>query len=253
MISFKINQILHIMKSATVLNRIVALFCSTFLYKELSIFTKHNKPFCFCILVFLLMCFFIFKFYKDKPLEHCRSPPTPFDFIKFQKSNGGIKVKNYRSSDYAANKYSDGIVYRFSNKTVEVTLQDYLMENPHKTEEDFKELKRLSDEMFKEQVKRENADSYHCVSSEEIEDIAFQNQSLIDDYIEKLDKRYSYEALKQLFQSGILTDTQKRRFVLYIFKGLSLRQIAELEGTSHQAIHKSIIYCTKKLKNIFNL
>ena len=41
-------------------------------------------------------------------------------------------MKNYRDSDYAANKYASGIVYRFANKTVTVTVEDYLKENPGK-------------------------------------------------------------------------------------------------------------------------
>ena len=50
-------------------------------------------------------------------------------------------MKNYRNSDYAANKNSKGIVYRFANQTIEITLEDYLRENPDKNEADFTELK----------------------------------------------------------------------------------------------------------------
>lgn len=50
-------------------------------------------------------------------------------------------MKNYKDTDYAINKYSDSIVYKFANKTLEINLKDYLKENPNKTEEDFKPLK----------------------------------------------------------------------------------------------------------------
>lgn len=50
-------------------------------------------------------------------------------------------MKNYKNSDYAQNKFSDGIVYRFADRIVEITLKDYLGENPDKTVEDFMELK----------------------------------------------------------------------------------------------------------------
>lgn len=46
-------------------------------------------------------------------------------------------MKNYRKSDYALNKYRKGIVYKFADGIVEVTLEDYLRENPDKTETDF--------------------------------------------------------------------------------------------------------------------
>ena len=54
-------------------------------------------------------------------------------------------MKNYQSTDYAVNKNADGIVYRFAYQTIEVTLDDYLRENPGKTAADFAELKALSD------------------------------------------------------------------------------------------------------------
>lgn len=54
-------------------------------------------------------------------------------------------MQNYRKSDYAINKNSPNIVYRFHNEIIEITLEDYLKENPDKTEHDFAELKALSD------------------------------------------------------------------------------------------------------------
>ena len=46
-------------------------------------------------------------------------------------------MKNYKDSDYALNKYSEGIVYKFADRIVEITLSAYLTENPDKTAEDF--------------------------------------------------------------------------------------------------------------------
>jgi len=66
-------------------------------------------------------------------------------------------VKNYRDSDYAVNKFSKGIVYRFDDETIEITLEDYLRENPDKTEEDFLRLKAISDEIFLEEIRLETA------------------------------------------------------------------------------------------------
>ena len=44
---------------------------------------------------------------------------------------------NYRKNDYAANKYSPNIVYRFNDEIIEISLEDYLEENPDRTEQDF--------------------------------------------------------------------------------------------------------------------
>lgn len=45
-------------------------------------------------------------------------------------------MKNYKNNDYAANKYSPNIVYRFGNGTVEITLEKFLADNPNMTPED---------------------------------------------------------------------------------------------------------------------
>ncbi len=68
-------------------------------------------------------------------------------------------MKNYKDSDYALNKFSEGIVYRFADRIVEITLEDYLAESPGKTAEDFLELKALSDEIYHQQVTHENRTS----------------------------------------------------------------------------------------------
>ena len=54
-------------------------------------------------------------------------------------------MRDYRKSDYAINKYSPNIVYRFHDEIVEVSLEDYLKESPDKTAQDFTKLKALSD------------------------------------------------------------------------------------------------------------
>lgn len=108
-------------------------------------------------------------------------------------------MKNYKYSDYALNKYSENIVYRFQNERIEISLKDYLSENPDKTEEDFKELKMLSDEMFHEQVKKDYNQTRLNSPLEYFENIVENSNCLLEDeYIEKLDKYYSKKALKAL-------------------------------------------------------
>ncbi|MEL7565576.1 MAG: hypothetical protein AAGU27_11905 [Dehalobacterium sp.] len=81
------------------------------------------------------------------------------DFTKIQSSEER-NMKNYKDSDYALNKYSEGIVYKFADCVrLEITLEDYLAENPGKTTEDFQELKDLSDEIYHRQVVHEHRTS----------------------------------------------------------------------------------------------
>ena len=73
-------------------------------------------------------------------------------------------MRNYKDSDYALNRYSQGIVYKFSDGIVEITLEDYLRDNPDKTEEDFAKLKALSDEIYYQQDRQEYRVSHLDVS-----------------------------------------------------------------------------------------
>ena len=79
-------------------------------------------------------------------------------------------MRDYRKSDYAINKYSPNIVYRFHDEIVEVSLEDYLKENPDKTAQDFTKLKALSDEIYYEQDRAESAQTRKDVSIHGLEE-----------------------------------------------------------------------------------
>ena len=79
-------------------------------------------------------------------------------------------MQNYRKSDYAINKNSPNIVYRFHNEIIEITLEDFLKENPDKTEHDFAELKALSDQIYYEQDRAESAQTRKDVSIHALEE-----------------------------------------------------------------------------------
>ncbi len=70
--------------------------------------------------------------------------PTLRSVFAFQQNRSEERnLKNYKDSDYALNKFSEGIVYRFADRIVEITLEDYLAENPGKTAQDFLEPKAI--------------------------------------------------------------------------------------------------------------
>lgn len=166
------------------------------------------------------------------------------------------KLRDYRKSDYAINKYSPNIVYRFHDEIVEVSLEDYLKENPDKTEQDFAELKALSDEIYYEQDRAESAQTRKDVSIHGLEEMDCCSTRPLEEELEELavevqHRRYARIALERLFAAGVLTEVQKRRFRLHVFRGLSTRQIGRLEGTSHQAVAKSLNLAIEKLKNFF--
>lgn len=60
------------------------------------------------------------------------SSTTTSDLFSTKNKSEVTEVQNYRKSDYAINKNSPNIVYRFHNEIIEITLEDYLKENPDK-------------------------------------------------------------------------------------------------------------------------
>lgn len=161
-------------------------------------------------------------------------------------------MKNYKDSDYALNKYSEGIVYKFADHIVKITLEDYLAENPSKTEQDFRDLKALSDEMYHQQVMHEHRTSRLDVSMnglEKTDQLSAPSPDMV--LVHKAEERRALSAARQLLNSGQLTETQRRRFLMHFFHGLSTRRIAVKEHVSHVAVHKSITLAKEKLKIFF--
>ena len=161
-------------------------------------------------------------------------------------------MKNYHKSDYALNKYRKGIVYKFADGIVEVTLEDYLRENPDKTEADFQALKRLSDEWYLKQVRLETAQGNKRVSLNGLEETeACATCSLDDEYIENVEKKRVMIAVDKLFREGHMTEKQKRRFIQRYIHGLTLRQIAVKEAVYVNSVADSLKRATDKLKRYF--
>ena len=160
-------------------------------------------------------------------------------------------MKNYQDSDYALNKYSDGIVYRFADGIVEYTLADYLTENPSKTEADFRELKALSDGIYLQQVTDESRQTRYNVSIHGMEDSeAFGGETTKDEVIarpeQEAEENNRLELARKVLET--LTEVQRRRYLLYAAHGLTTRQIAEKEGASQRTIMDSIQWAEKKIK-----
>ena len=161
-------------------------------------------------------------------------------------------MRNYQESDYALNKYSEGIVYKFADGIVEVTLADYLRDNPDKTAEDFAKLKALSDELYHEQDLDETAYGKRARKLDWLaESEEYATPSVDITLIHNSDKGQALKAAKCLLESGKLTKVQRRRFLLHYFKGLSIRQIAGLEQVDYRAVWESLHWSTKKLKNFY--
>lgn len=164
-------------------------------------------------------------------------------------------MKNYKDSDYALNKYSEGIVYKFVDRIVEITREDYLRENPDKTEADFLELKAISDEIYHEQANEENRTKRFDISLYMLNETELISVPAIDielmEQEEKKEGEKVLKAAKKLLSGKMLTAVQKRRFLLYFFQGCSTREIAKKEGVCQRAVWDSLNMSMKKLKKCY--
>lgn len=108
---------------------------------------------------------------------------------------------------------------------------------PDKTEEDFAELKALSDEIYYQQDRQEQRTSHHDVSINGMEEMDIAAAPPIDaELIRKGEEEKALEAAKRLLDSGKLIPAQRRRFLLHFFQGFSTRQIARMEGVHQRAV-----------------
>jgi predicted DNA-binding protein YlxM (UPF0122 family) len=161
-------------------------------------------------------------------------------------------MKNYLNSDYALNKYSKGIVYRFADGIREVTLADYLAENPGKTKADFQALKEFSDRDYARQARKANAQTKkNSTLSDVMETEASPEEVLIAelDAQEEADHRERRVVVAQKALDK-LTEIQRRRYLMYHVEGLTLREIADAEGANFKTVYESLQAADKKIKKI---
>ena len=186
---------------------------------------------------------------------HTRDPPYPFviEFVSSQKPNGGKAMKNFTSSDYALNKYSEGIVYKFADGIVEIDLEDYLKESPDHTEVGFQAIKQLSDEIYLEEANRNYRQTYKNIpilpddSDVEAECPTVKAaDSFIDEQVEAAN--YNKRVVLAHKALHMLTETQRRRYLLYHVEKLTMRQIAIMERVNHSKIQKSLNSAEEKIQ-----
>ena len=162
-------------------------------------------------------------------------------------------MKNFIESDYAVNKNAVGIVYRFADQTIVVTLEDYLKENPDKTPADFAELKALSDADYYERDRSGYRQTWKNVPFDGLENTdKFAAMSTEDEFISKAEQIAETERRSALAQNALdkLTNVQRRRYLLHHVHGKSVREIADLEGAFFTSVHETLQAAEKKIKKI---
>ena len=162
-------------------------------------------------------------------------------------------MKNFNNSDYALNKKNtEAVVYRFADgKILEITLADYIDENPGKTAEDFIALKTLSDTDYYERDKEDYRITRKNLSIHGLEETeTCAGDSLEEEVIEQPEREALENERRELALKALetLTEIQRRRYLMYHANGLTTREIAEKEGTSQRTVMDSIQWAEKKIK-----
>ena len=165
-------------------------------------------------------------------------------------------MKNYAQGDYAINKNAKGIVYPFSTHTLEVTLEDYLRENPDKTAADFAELKALSDADYYQTDRSDYRQTCKNISLNTLDDDKsnfLTVPSAEDEFIENWEHEETYAKRKSHVALVLdkLTEVQRRRYLMHHVDGLTTQQIADKEDVNQSKIVDSLKFAEKKIQKYF--
>ena len=177
---------------------------------------------------------------------------------------------NNSKSDYAINKNTDDIVYKFADDSeicyrkidgkiymiinsvemVEISPQEMSIEK-------FDWIKAKSDENHHEIEKQVKRTTIHDVSLNELmETDCVAEKSAEQEYIDHLDTLDISSEFRSMENAMIildkcLTKLQKKRFLLYYYKGKNITEIAAMERVYQYMIWKTIQACNKKIKKYF--
>lgn len=161
----------------------------------------------------------------------------------------GIK-KNIK---YQRNHNGLSIVYCFSDSVEKITFEMFQTDNPNATHEEFEQWKRLSDELNLTEkravwrqthknciVDMENHRELSVVSAEEAYLAQLENEEV------QLKRQQQMALIKSAL--NLLTEKQRRRYLLHIVHGMTMREIASIENTAAQVVHRSIAQAKKKIQ-----
>jgi hypothetical protein len=148
-----------------------------------------------------------------------------------------------KDSDYALNKHSPNIVYRQADGS---RLEVKPGECP-----DFGRWKDFSNRDFKELDRHDQIEAQGRVTFNDLTDTDTESALTVEDADEQdesaqADTRTIENAMAILEQC--LTETQRRRYLLYTYDGKNTRQIAQIEGVSQRTIMESLHESAKKIK-----
>ena len=161
--------------------------------------------------------------------------------------------RNYKNESYMANKYSKGIVYKSVTGDYEITLEQFLRENPNMTEKDFEYWKAISDELYREEAANDAAATRLNVSINDIEEtLLVATEPFVTD-IKNEDVTLTREdivnpAFVLRIAEHELSEILLRRFKNRYIEGKKVKEIAAIEGVSPNCVYYSLDYAETKIR-----
>ncbi len=161
-------------------------------------------------------------------------------------------MSDYRKSFYVLNKFSESIVYEFQDEIREITLEDYLKENPTHTKDDFIKFKRISDELYYSEDLTDSRYRKRKLSIHTLNEFEFlSKESILDKLVKSEDEKRINKATYNLLDGKNLTEIQKKRFIKHFYLNKSFRVIAKEENVHFTSVQESIKGAVKKFKKFF--
>ena len=154
-----------------------------------------------------------------------------------------------RKSSYALNKKDpDAIVYMDANEVIiRLTREDFA------SEEEFLKWKALPDEDYHASEKEAHVYANHKLALDELSEEAVSIPA-VEVCMEQAHDRAEaiHRSVRKVTQiRKNLTETQFRRLWMYYVDGMTVDEIGEKEGVSHQATSLSITTAIRKIKKYF--
>ena len=155
-------------------------------------------------------------------------------------------MKQFHKTSYSKNKGSEDIVYRSVTGDYSISQEAFLDSDPALRAEDYAFFKRWSDENYRAEDSRDAKEARRVLPLEHISSLsapAGEEENGSDDL-------RSLENAQRILNAAALTPVQKRRFLMYHYKGLTLREIEVYEDVGYSKIVKSIVQAEKKIYKI---
>jgi predicted DNA-binding protein YlxM (UPF0122 family) len=167
-------------------------------------------------------------------------------------------AKNYKSENYGVNKYSEGFVYKSVTGDYEITLEQFLKENPGMSEKDFLYWKSISDELYHEESVRMTAIKRKEVPLEEIQDTLMVSIPSAEDEFLRIEtnideNKLTEEKIKDPafileIAKAILPGIHLNRFIAFYYENKKIKDIAAAEYVHRTTVSHSIKKAEKKIR-----